>query len=117
MRSVLPVAHGLHIPYILPIFPGYTRMECFSILDVKLVNLGQGWGGDCEESNTIKLHCSLRCCRIWCVVEVQFSNLFYVECEKIVRNIFLCMSMAYNVISCIEVAEITQTLKVADFSM
>ena len=36
---------------------------------------------------------------------------------KIVINLFSCISMAYNVISCIEVAEITQTLKVADFSM
>ena len=36
---------------------------------------------------------------------------------KIVINLFLCISMAYNVISCIEVAEITQTLKIADFNM
>ena len=36
---------------------------------------------------------------------------------KIARNLFLCISMAYNVISCIEVAEITQTLKIADFTM
>ena len=36
---------------------------------------------------------------------------------KFFRNLFLCISMAYNVISCIEVAEITQTLKIADFTM
>ena len=36
---------------------------------------------------------------------------------KIVIKLFLCISMAYNVISCIEVTEITQTLKIADFTM
>ena len=36
---------------------------------------------------------------------------------KIVINLFLCISMAYNVISCIDVAETTQTLKIADFTM
>ena len=36
---------------------------------------------------------------------------------KIVINLLLCISMTYNVISCIEVAEITQTLKIADFTM
>ena len=36
---------------------------------------------------------------------------------KKIRNLFICISMAYNVISCIEVAEITQTLKIADFTM
>ena len=36
---------------------------------------------------------------------------------KIVRNLFLCISMAYNMISCIEDAEITQTLKIDDFTM
>ena len=35
----------------------------------------------------------------------------------IVVNLFLCISMAYNLISCIEVTEITQTLKIADFTM
>ena len=33
------------------------------------------------------------------------------------KPIFLCISMACNMISCIEVAEITQTLKIADFTM
>ena len=35
----------------------------------------------------------------------------------IINNNLLCISMAYNVISCIEVDEITQTLKIADFTM
>ena len=34
-----------------------------------------------------------------------------------VRNLFLCISMSYNVISCIKFAEITQTLKIANFTM
>ena len=37
--------------------------------------------------------------------------------KKNVINLFLCISMAYNVISCIKVAEITQTLKITDFTM
>ena len=36
---------------------------------------------------------------------------------KTVINLLLCIIMTYNVISCIEVAEITQTLKIADFTM
>ena len=34
--------------------------------------------------------------------------------SRVLKN---CISMAYNVISCIELAEITQTLKIADFTM
>ena len=59
---------------------------------------------------------SLRCCRIWSALEVQFSNWF----SRVLKNVIgliLCISMAHNVISCIEVAEITQTLKIADFTM
>ena len=49
---------------------------------------------------------------------VQWRSNFQIGSRvlKIVRNLFLCISMAYNVISCIEVAEITQTLKIADFT-
>ena len=36
---------------------------------------------------------------------------------KKILNLFLCISMACNMISCIEVAEITQTLKIAEFTM
>ena len=50
---------------------------------------------------------------------VQWRSNFQIGSRvlKIVINLFLCISMAYNVISCIKVAEITQTLKIADFTM
>ena len=39
------------------------------------------------------------------------------ECQKGVLNLFLSISMAYNVISCQKVAENTQILKIAKFAM
>ena len=45
-----------------------------------------------------------------------FSKVFF-RVKKGVINLFLCISMAYNVISCIEIAKNTQTLKIADFTM
>ena len=50
---------------------------------------------------------------------VQWRSNFQIGSRvlKIVINLLLCISMTYNVISCIEVAEITQTLKIADFTM
>ena len=42
---------------------------------------------------------------------------FQIGVKKGVINLFWCIYMAYNVISCIEVAEITQTLKIADFTL
>ena len=36
---------------------------------------------------------------------------------QIGSSVFLCISMAYNVNSCIEVAEITQTLKITYFTI
>ena len=36
---------------------------------------------------------------------------------SLVINLFLCISMAYNVISCRKIAKNTQTLKIADFTM
>ena len=38
-------------------------------------------------------------------------------CSKGVLNLFLSISMAYNVISCQKVAENTQILKIAKFAM
>ena len=39
------------------------------------------------------------------------------ECKKGVLNLFLSISMAYNVILCQKVAENTQILKIAKFAM
>ena len=39
------------------------------------------------------------------------------ECLKRVLNLFLSISMAYNVISCRKVAENTQILKIAKFTI
>ena len=39
------------------------------------------------------------------------------EIKKGVLNLFLSISMAYNVISCQKVAEYTQILKIAKFAM
>ena len=49
-------------------------------------------------------------------MEVRFSK-WFLRVRKGVINLFLCISMAYNVISCIEVDKNTQTLKIADFTM
>ena len=39
------------------------------------------------------------------------------ECKKGVLNLFLSISMAYNVISCQRVAENTRIMKIAKFAM
>ena len=50
------------------------------------------------------------------LMEVRFPK-WFLRVKKGVINLFLCISMAYNVISCIEIAKNTQTLKIADFTM
>ena len=52
--------------------------------------------------------------------KVQWSSHF--QCgsrllKKSVMNLFLCISMAYNVISCQKVDESTQILKIAKFAL
>ena len=47
-------------------------------------------------------------------MEGRFSK-WFLRVKKGVINIFLCISIAYNVISCTEIAKNTQTLKIADF--
>ena len=49
-------------------------------------------------------------------MEVRFSKWFQ-SVKKGVLNLFLSISMAYNVISCQKVAENTQILKIAKFAM
>ena len=58
----------------------------------------------------------LGCCTILGLMEVRFPK-WFLRVKKGVINLFLCISMAYNVISCIEIAKNTQTLKIADFTM
>ena len=50
------------------------------------------------------------------ILEGRFSKWFY-SVKKGVLNLFLSISMAYNVISCQKVAENTQILKIAKFAM
>ena len=50
------------------------------------------------------------------MVEGLFSKWFK-SFKKGVLNLFLSISMAYNVISCQKVAENTQSLKIAKFAM
>ena len=50
------------------------------------------------------------------MVEGLFSKWFE-GVKKGVLNLFLSISMAYNVISCQKVAENTQILKIAKFAM
>ena len=58
----------------------------------------------------------LRCWGESSLVEGRFSKGFY-SVKKGVLNLFLSISMAYNVISCQKVAENTQILKIAKFAM
>ena len=50
-----------------------------------------------------------------CSMEVRFSVVL--ECYKDVLNLFLSISMSYNVISCRKVAENTQILNIAKFAI
>ena len=50
------------------------------------------------------------------MVEGRFSK-WFLSAKKGVLNLFLSISMAYNVISCQKVAENTQILKIAKFAM
>ena len=59
---------------------------------------------------------SCRCSRKLSMVEGRFSKWFK-SVKKGVLNLFLSLSMAYNVISCQKVAENTQILKIAKFAM
>ena len=58
----------------------------------------------------------LRCWEKLSLVEGLFSK-WLQSAKKGVLNLFLSISMAYNVISCQKVAENTQLLKIAKFAM
>ena len=59
---------------------------------------------------------NLRCSRKLSPMEGRFWK-WVLRVKKGVINLFLCISMAYNVISCRKIAKNTQTLKIADFTM
>ena len=59
---------------------------------------------------------SCYCSRKLSPMEGRFSK-WFLRVKKGVINLFLCISMAYNVISCRKIAKNTQTLKIADFTM
>ena len=68
------------------------------------------------EWRDILLWLSCRCSRKLSMVEGRFSK-WFLSVKKGVLNLFLSISMAYNVISCQKVAENTQILKIAKFAM
>ena len=93
--------------------PGFLNSFFSSFMDLSPMCIKykrQKWFCYCT---SIHIQRSLRCYRICWAMKVRFSNWFY--SVKNVIKLFLCISMAYNVISCIEVAEITQILRIAYF--
>ena len=100
-----------------PILVGH-RLYSFSLLntDSDLLN---GYVSRSNKKEKKLRHCTmglspfktLRCCRNLSAMNVWFSKWF-----KSVRNRFLSISMAYNMISCRKVAENTEILKIAEFA-
>ena len=73
----------------------------------------------CQQINNkswqrIQLRCSLRCCRIWSG-PIWRSN--FQICFRVLKNCYKPIPMHIYGIQCIELAEITQTLKITDFTM
>ena len=71
-------------------------------------------GGDKNVNQSKVGRC--RCSRKLSLVEGPFFKWFE-SVKRGVLNLFLSISMAYNVISCQKVAENTQILKIAKFAM